>query len=84
MPIDFGSLIPAEQKIQLLETRISQFAAEAYQHTLNKQTAEITGSAEQAESAQASIDILEAAITVHYAELEAVRATIQTDDSSEE
>lgn len=82
--IDFGALIPAEQKIQLLESRIAQFAAEAYQHTLNKQTAELTGSTEQADSAQASIDILEAAIKVHFTELEAVRSTLPVETQDEE
>jgi hypothetical protein len=66
---DFGSFLTDDQKRQLLENRIQQFAAEAYQHSLNKQTAEKIGSEEQAESAQSSIDILQAAILVHAEEL---------------
>jgi hypothetical protein len=67
--IDFSALISDEQKRQVIEGRIQQFAAEAYQHTLNKQTAENIKAKEQVEAAEKSIAILEAAIKVHLQEL---------------
>lgn len=67
--IDFSSLISDDQKRQVIEGRIQQFAAEAYQHTLNKQTAENIKAKEQVEAAEKSIAILEAAIKVHLQEL---------------
>ena len=67
--MDFGSLLSGDQKRQLIEGRIQQFAAEAYQHSLNKQTAQNINATEQVEAAEKSIAILEAAIKVHLEEL---------------
>jgi hypothetical protein len=67
--LDFGALLGNDQKRQLLENRIQQFAAEAYQHSLNKKTAENLGVADNAKAAEDSIAILEEAIKVHQEEL---------------
>ena len=75
MAIDFGSLLTDEQKASLLQQRISQFAAEAYQHELNKKTGETIGSEEQVESSNKALEVLEAAINVHKAELEGLTVT---------
>ena len=40
MAIDYTALLTVEQKQNILNQRISQFAAEAWQHELNKQTCE--------------------------------------------
>jgi len=72
MSIDYTALLSVEQKKAILEQRISQFAAEAYQHALNKKTCEGLEDLEGAESAQKSLQILEAAITVHKAELDSL------------
>ena len=69
MAIDFGSLLTDEQKANLLNQRIQQFAAEAYQHTLNKATAEKLGATDQVEAAEKNLALLESAIKVHQAEL---------------
>jgi hypothetical protein len=69
MTIDYTSLLTVEQKKAILEQRIAQFAAEAYQHSLNKKTCEDLQDAEGAESATKSLAILEAAIKVHSEEL---------------
>jgi hypothetical protein len=69
MSIDFSSMLSPEQKRQLLEGRIAQFAGEAYQYTLNLKTAEQVGSEEQIESIKKSVEVLEAAIKVHQEEL---------------
>jgi hypothetical protein len=74
MAIDFSSLLTAEQKRQLLEGRIAQFASEAYQYTLNLKTAESVGTEEQVEGIKKSIEVLESAITVHQEELAALPA----------
>jgi hypothetical protein len=70
MAIDFGSLLTDEQKASLVQQRIAQFAAEAYQHTLNKATAEKLGATDQVETAEKNLALLESAIEVHQAELD--------------
>ena len=70
MAIDFESLLTTQQKRDLLQNRIAQFAAEAYQYTLNKKTAEDINSESQIEAADKNLEILESAIKVHQAELE--------------
>jgi hypothetical protein len=72
MTLDYNSLLTDEQKRTILQQRISQFAAEAYQHSLNKKTCEGLEDLEGAENAQKSLQILEAAITVHKAELDSL------------
>jgi hypothetical protein len=69
MSIDYSSLLTSEQKKQILEARISQFASEAYQITLNLATAEKVGNPEQVEKIKNSLNLIEAAITVHQEEL---------------
>jgi hypothetical protein len=69
MSIDFASLLSPEQKRNLLENRIQQFASEAYQYTLNLKTAEEVGTEDQVEGIKKSIEILESAIAVHQDEL---------------
>jgi hypothetical protein len=63
-------LLTTQQKRDLLQNRIAQFAAEAYQYTLNKKTAEDINSESQIEAADKNLEILESAIKVHQAELE--------------
>lgn len=36
MSVDFGSLIPQEERIALIKERIKSFASEGWQHELNK------------------------------------------------
>jgi hypothetical protein len=74
MTIDFEALLTNDQKRGLLEQRIAQFAAEGYQHELNKSTAQATGD-EQAEAAcDAAIAAIVAAIELHTAKLKALPA----------
>lgn len=72
MAIDYTTLLTAEQKRNILSQRISQFASEAYQHTLNKQTCESLGDTEGMEAADKALTILDAAITTHQSELDAI------------
>jgi hypothetical protein len=69
MSLDYSSLLTTDQKRNLLQGRIQQFASEAYQHTLNLKTAESLGSEDQIESINKSINILETAIKIHQEEL---------------
>ena len=68
MAIDYSGLLSPQQKQALLTERIQQFAAEAYQHQLNKQIAEAIGDTESAKQADYSIATLETAITVYQTE----------------
>jgi len=72
MSIDYNSLLTSEQKKQILEARISQFASEAYQVSLNLTTAEKLGNPEQIEKIKNSLQLLEIAITVHQEELKLI------------
>lgn len=72
MTIDYNELLTVEQKRMIMENRISQFAAEAYQHEINKKTCESLQDEAGIENAVKSLQILEAAITVHKAELDSL------------
>ena len=74
MAIDYSTLLTAEQKKAILEQRIAQFAAEAYQHSLNKTTCESLEDNAGVENADKALAILEAAIATHQAELDALPA----------
>jgi hypothetical protein len=71
MAIDYSTLLTDEQKRSILEQRLQQFAAEAWQHQINKQVADATGNTDGA--ADAALEILDAAIAVHQTELAALR-----------
>jgi hypothetical protein len=72
MAIDYTTLLTTEQKREILAQRMTQFAAEAYQHSLNKATCEALNDAEGVEAANKATATLEAAINVHAAELSAL------------
>ena len=69
MPIDFNNLLTPEQKRDLLTQRIQQFAAEAYQHELNRQIAVEVQDQPAIEQAESALATLETAINVHEVEL---------------
>lgn len=69
MAIDFNNLLTVEQKRSLLEQRIQQFASEAYQHELNRQIAVNVEDEQAVQQSEQALVTLEAAITVHEAEL---------------
>ena len=72
MAIDYTTLLTAEQKRTILQQRIAQFAAEAYQHELNKTTCESLGDTNGVEAADKALTILESAINTHSTELTAL------------
>jgi hypothetical protein len=70
--MDYSSLLTIEQKKFILEQRVAQFAAEAYQHELNKKMA---GSNEEAmKQADDALTILDLAINLHKEELSKLNA----------
>ena len=68
MAIDYSGLLSPEQKQDLLTQRIQQFAAEAYQHQLNKQIAESIGDTEAINNADQALATLETAINIYQTE----------------
>ena len=74
MAIDYTALLTVEQKQNILNQRISQFASEAWQHELNKQTCEQLNDEAGVTSAENAITILESAINVHQNELASLEA----------
>lgn len=73
MAIDYSKYITDDQKKTILQDRLAQFAAEAYQHSINAQVAESLGNDEGVENAASALAILEAAIDAHEAELSAIK-----------
>ncbi len=69
MAIDYSGLLTDEQKRSILSQRLTQFAAEAYQHEINKQVAEAADNEEGVKAATDALAILDAAITVHQEEI---------------
>jgi len=70
--MDYSALLTDDQKRELLTQRIQQFAAEAYQHSLNLKVAELTGDTNAVDYATASIANLDQALQVHIEELAAL------------
>jgi len=73
MAIDYSKYLTDDQKKKLLQDRLAQFAAEAYQHSINAQVADSLGNDEGVENATAALSILEAAIDTHEAELKGLK-----------
>jgi len=69
MAIDYSGLLTSEQKKNILEQRLTQFAAEAYQHDINKQVATASNNEEGIKQANDALAILETAMTIHQEEL---------------
>lgn len=69
MAINYSEILSNEQKINILNQRIAQFAAEAWQHELNKRTCMNLNDEAGVESSTKALEVLEAAIAVHQAEL---------------
>jgi len=69
MAIDYSGLLTDEQKRSILSQRLTQFAAEAYQHEINLKVAKDADNEEGQKAAEDALVILDSAITVHQAEL---------------
>ena len=74
MTIDYNNILSSEQKRSIVSQRISQLAAELYQHSLNKKAFENIGDEPGVESTEKAITILESALSVHEEELKSLPA----------
>jgi len=70
MSTSYNDILSTEQKKEILNARILQFARDAYQYNLNLKAAELIASSDQVESIKKSLEVLEAAISVHQKELD--------------
>lgn len=69
MAIDYSSLLTDEQKKSILTQRLQQFAAEAYQHEINKTVAVAADNEDGVKAADDALAILDKAIQVHQDEI---------------
>ena len=69
MTINYEELLTVEQKRQILDQRVKQFASEAWQHELNKETCQAVGDIDGVAAADNALVILEAAIDIHQTKL---------------
>lgn len=74
MAIDYSGLLTDEQKRSILSQRLTQFAAEAYQHEINKEVAQASSNDDGVKAANDALAILEVAITKHKSELDKLPA----------
>jgi hypothetical protein len=65
--MDYSALLTNDQKRNILEQRIAQFASEAYQHDINKKMA--GDNVEAIKAADDALAILDNAIKIHQEEL---------------
>lgn len=70
MAIDYSELLTNDEKRNILKQRLTQFASEGYQHTINKEVSK--DNAEAVAAADQALVLIEAAINVHLAELEKI------------
>ena len=70
-----------EAKAAIIEQRLQQFAAEKFQHELNRDTADAIGDANAADVALIAIAQLDAAIAVHEQVLADIAPAAVVDDA---
>jgi hypothetical protein len=67
--MDYSALLTDEQKRAILTQRLQQFAAEGFQHEINKTVATASNNEEGIKAADDALAILDKAIEVHQEEL---------------
>ena len=72
MIVDYNLLLTNEQKRNIVQQRLAQFASEAYQHSLNKKTHEELKDEESIASSEKALEIVNAALKIHQAELDSL------------
>jgi len=73
MTINYDKYLTNDQKKELVQSRLAQFAAEAYQHSINAEVAKSLSNDEGVKNAEDALTILEAAIDAHEAELKGLK-----------
>jgi hypothetical protein len=71
--MDYSTLLTDDQKKSILESRIAQFATEAFQHEMNLRVAKSLKNDEGVDNAEKALAILETAINEHKTELDAIK-----------
>jgi hypothetical protein len=69
MAINYDNLLTQEQKKEIVQGRLQQFAAEAYQTELNREIQVRDNNEEAISGYDATLSLLETAIEVHQEEL---------------
>lgn len=69
MTIDYSAYLTDETKRNILQQRLANFAAEAWQHELNKKAYLEAGNEQGVEQSDAAIALLASMIASHQAEL---------------
>jgi hypothetical protein len=70
--MNFSELLTAEQRKQILSTRLEAFYVEAYQVSLHTEVARATGDQASLDQSLEALKILETAIKVYSSELESL------------
>jgi hypothetical protein len=70
--MDYSTFLTDDQKREVLSGRIQQFAAEAYQHSLNLKVAQANNDANAEAQAESAIATLDNALKVHFEELQSL------------
>jgi len=79
MSSQFDAYLTNEDKQEIVQKRIQQFASEGYQYELNKKLATEQGDAQRIELAENEINVRQLAIQQHLAELEDLRREASSD-----
>jgi len=74
MAMNYDAHLTVEQKKSIVENRLQQFAAEAYQTELNQEIQKRVGNDEVAAGYEESLSLIKEAIAVHEEELEKLEA----------
>jgi hypothetical protein len=70
--MDFNKYLTVQQRTSIIQNRIAQFAAEAYQHSINLEVARSLNDEQAIANAENALSIITNAIEVHETELEAL------------
>jgi len=71
--MDYGAFLTDEQRIEIVNQRIVQLAAEAYQRNLNRDAAIAVGNEEEVAIADTALNQLRVTLNVHLMELQKIK-----------
>lgn len=81
MPINYDAILTTEQKQEIVEMRIKQFAMQAYTLELEKIAQQNLSDNQAVQSIEQQINVLDATISVHEQELNNLSANNDTPES---
>lgn len=74
MAINYEEILNKDQKIQILNNRLSQLVVEGYQNSIGMKTAIKLGNQEQIDQIQNILNIIEVSVLTHKEELDLLNA----------